>query len=364
MTFCGKQMLFKMSLILFSFLSISAASEKTDLMNKKVIKKKSDIHWSRLATIMRQVDAIDREAWWVVNQNRAPATKSVFGKIQRAAQSEDGQKLTQKQLFNCDRYSSQRKILNAAGFPQKISMFHVCRKDHEQFAEIDWTDKSHLTATFSPGPLTDVLGLNASILGKKIVCEIVTDDQAIVQNFSCKNMIKDRSATEVVELETYDFKKKDNSQLTLKGNVTEQMKIKSKIETHVPLSGKITVLETEVSPPPGYVRKATGDQPKAAAPSLAPVIPPPPPSELTHQNVQGNPPAGEGSVAPLNPDQLVKKVIEEEEQRLRQTPSPLGPHGLNPSQTPSLPEPDYIEDNNAAPQPSQQFPQVPEPSRR
>lgn len=308
--------------------SQARASEKqaSQKIQKQVSKKKTDLHWSRLVTITRQLDAIDREAWWVLTQKRPPLTFSIFGKVQRAVQSEEGQKLTQKTLFSCDKYALTRKILNPLGFPQKISVFHSCRKDQELIAEIDWKQKEKIEFTFLPGPLNDILGLNASILGKKIECEVVVDDQAIVQSFSCKNGIKDRSATEVIELEKYEFKKKDNSQLTLKGQVTEEMRVKRKIETTVPLEGKIVVTETEILPPPGYRRKLPGVKP-----------PTPPPSGSSKPVTEGAAATDSSAsgLAPVNPDQLVKQI---------QPAPPL-------ETAPPLAEPEYIEDTSPPSQP-------------
>ncbi|MEK6772396.1 MAG: hypothetical protein AABY64_00525 [Bdellovibrionota bacterium] len=340
MDFSIKEIIFKLFLFLFSFLLISASTEP------KIIKKKSDAHWSRLMTIMRQLDSIDREVWWVLVAKRPPLTQSLFGKVLRAAQTTEGQKLTQKQLFSCDKYSSQRKILTQLGYPQKISMFSVCRKSQDLFVEIDWPNKNQLNMVFNPEPLSDVLGLSASILGKKIICEVRTDDQAIVQSYSCKNMIKNKDSSETVELDIYEFEKKKENQLTLKGNVTEQLKIKRKIETTVPLSGKIIVTETEIAPPAGYRRKIPGAKPPVNK-APVPIVAPAPPVIPTPPITPGQDPLHSEEAVPLNPDVLVQKVIEE--------------HNLKMQGTPPLAEPEYIEEGAEEPPPLQN---PTEPSRR
>ncbi len=331
--------------------AVSYSEEKSAEKETKVSKKKSDIHWSRLINIMKQMDAIDRESWWVLTGQKTAAPKSVFGKVMRAAQIEEKVKLTQKHLFNCDKYYSQRNVMSLGGFPQKIVMSNACQKLKEQFVEIMWMKSEELNLVFNPEALTDVIGLNASILGRKINCEIKTDEKGIVQNYSCKNMIKNRTNTETIELETYTFDKKKNNQLTLKGNVMEELKVKRKIETTVPLTGKITVVETEILPPPGYRRKVPGQpasaqnkietkptQPQGAVvPNQTPVSP----SAAAPEQIVA-PSGNEQHPPPLNPDVLVQKVIEEYNAK------PIG-------------EPEYIEDSGVPEIPKPIEPQVDRP---
>ncbi len=348
MFFCLKTLTMKMMFLLCYALCASAAPTP---VSKKTPKKKTDVHWSRLVTVTRQLDAIDREAWWVLIEKRPPLTQSIFGKIQRAAQSEEGQKLTQKNLFSCDKYNLTRKILSPTGFPQQISAYHSCRKDQELFAEIQWKQKEKLEFTFLPGPLVDVLGLNASILGRKIVCEVNTDAAGIVQNFSCKNMTKDRNSQELVELDVYEFKKQDSSQLSLKGKVTENLTIKRKIESLVPLAGKIKVTETEILPPPGYKLKSSPGKSSKVSPTAPPAVAAP----------SVNPP--EPTLPLENPDQLVKKIEQQQERGpISNEANPFVPF-TNEGPVP-LAEPEYIEDTTPPASPLPQGQPSNPPSRR
>lgn len=340
-----------MILVLLGLLSaVSYAEEKSTQKETKVSKKKSDVHWSRLINIMKQLDAIDRESWWVLTGQKTAAPRSVFGKVLRAAQSEEKVKLTQKHLFNCDKYYSQRDVMSLVGFPQKIVMSNACQKVKEQFAEIMWMKNEELNLTFNPEALTDIIGLNASILGRKINCDVKTDEKGIVQSYSCKNMIKNRTNTETIELETYTFDKKKNDQLTLKGSIMEELKVKRKIETTVPLTGKIVVTETEILPPPGYRRKIPG-QPASAQNKIEnrPTQPQgtvvPNQTTLPPQAIVPSPmaaPSNEQESAPMNPDVLVQKVIEEYNAK------PIG-------------EPEYIEDSPIPETPQPIEPQVDRP---
>lgn len=298
-------------------------------------KKKSDVHWSRLINIMKQMDSIDRESWWVLTGQRPLPMQSLFGKVMRAAQSEEKIKLTQKHLFSCDKYFVQRNIMTAIGYPQNISMSNACFKSKNLFAEIMWIKQEQLSLTFNPEPLSDVLGLGASILGRKITCEIKTNENGIVEKYSCKNMIKNKSKAETIELETYEFDKLNNNQITLKGSVTEELKVKRKIETVVPLAGKIVVTETEVLPPQGYRHKTPAgavQNKNRPTPIATPELNPNSavaPANQSSAPAPGAAPARVQSTPPMNPDILVQKIIEEHNAKS------------------TLPEPDYIEDTKA-----------------
>jgi len=210
------------------------------------------LHW------FEQMDAIYREALWVIRKERAPQAKSIFGKMQRALLTDMKQKLSNKSLFKCDVYSMKRDVMGLGGIPQNAEVFHKCNSK-ESFLPIgDWTyaKANELTVNFKGGNLSEVLGFATSILSPRIQCKLKSNDNGIIESFNCENLMIDfdPAKNQVLKFTKFEFTKSARSILQIKGEVLENLDPVRKIEVEVPLEGKITVVET-VLQAPEYVAK-------------------------------------------------------------------------------------------------------------
>lgn len=295
------------------------------LSHAKTSKTKAE--WSLLAKVFAQADSIEREVWWVATKEKRPLSQSVFGKIFRAAMRENKQKLSQKNLFDCDRFIIKKeKALPLNGYSERINFFHACQKSQakNEFATLEWQGKSQIKITFYPQYLKDVVGLTTSILAKPFHCEIKLADQGLIEELSCDSLRKDKAAEETLEYEKFLYKKSDQNEVEVVGSVYENIKKKRKVEFTVPLKGDIFVKETELIPPAGYrvpqpkttLRPPTTETDKLVAP---------PPRLRSTPPVQTQPTQGGAA-----PDQIQNGLAP-------------GSHSI-PADTPSLPEPEYIEE--------------------
>lgn len=205
-----------------------------------------------LSRLFEQADAIHREAWWVLANERRPVGKSPFGKVQRALLASQNVKLTNKSMFRCDRYWMKRDVLNASGFPQKIEVFERCSEKiaPKLFAQVLFVSEREVQATFIPENLEEILGLGAAVVNKAIQCSIKGNERAQLTQMNCKDWSQERSKEHMIRLDVYEYQKEGQNLIKLRGKVYENLTDTRKIVADIPLAGKIEVLETELYPPP------------------------------------------------------------------------------------------------------------------
>ncbi|HEY8272431.1 MAG TPA: hypothetical protein VIG33_16180 [Pseudobdellovibrionaceae bacterium] len=245
-----------------------AAAKTADKELQKIL------HW------FEQMDAVFREALWVIRQEKAPQGKSVFGKMQRALLIEMKQKLSNKSLFKCDVYSMTRNVPGVAGFPQDAEVMHQCNKK-ESFIKIgDWSHpkSNELFINFRGGNLEEVLGFATSILSPRMSCKLKSHDNDIIENFSCEGFMIDfnPAKNQVLRFNQFEYQRSAKTMLYLKAEVLENLDPVRKIEVDVPLEGKISVTETVLQAPEYLAKQVPAPTvPKSTpTPTVSPTITP------------------------------------------------------------------------------------------
>lgn len=276
-------------------------------------------------------DSIHREAWWVLSEQRLPMGKTVFGKVQRALLSSQNIKLSNKSMFRCDRYVTQRDVKGLTGYPQSILIFEKCSEKVEakKLALIENPREGVIQVRFFPIALEEVVGTGASFLNKEIACELKGDDKGLLLELDCRDFSQDRSNTQMVRLEKYHYKKDQKNMIQLRGKIFENLSELRSVEANIPLDGKITVTETELYAPeeeapvvdPKKQAVAKDEKIKAAAPgkidptnpAVAPNTLPQaprgrgiPPLQISDEELAQLPELGPEAITPLNlpPPQL------------------------------------------------------------
>jgi hypothetical protein len=354
-------------LFLFSFLFLTAcfhhdAPEKKSSpaeTTKSLVEVKAektptlkDHELLRFERYLEQADAIHREAWWVVAAERKVQGKSVFGKAQRALQNELGVKLGNKSLFRCDRYFVKRDILSPLGLPQEGEIYEKCSQNGATLiADYSLPDKTHGEINFYPQHLDEVMGIQTSILNRKVHCVLGGDEEGKLDSLHCENMAQDRSSTQSIQFSVYDYRKTGKNLLSLKGQVYESLAPMRKIEAQVPMEGKIRVVETQVEAPEGYVKPGPSPVAKPSPATSAqqrghrPV--PPPPADATTEPVPSAPnssavefsdqPAAGGARTPPaagDPDMMIYQ--QQQQMQMQQDPAAPGEDTMPPPSEPIL----------------------------
>jgi hypothetical protein len=229
-----------------------------------------DKELEKITRWFEQMDAVSREALWVVKKERPPLGKSIFGKMQRALLVETKQRLSNKSLFSCDVYSMSRTVTSVTGVPQTAESFHRCNS-REGFAKFgDWKHlkANELEVNFQASNLSEVLGVATGIFNPKIHCQLKSNDAGIIQTFSCENLMMDYNPAknQVLKFKRFEFSKVGQQVLHLNADVLENLEAMRKIEADVPIDGAILVTETVLKAP--YVAPKTEPVP-------SPTIPPP-----------------------------------------------------------------------------------------
>lgn len=288
-----------------------------------------------LIRFFEQADAIHRESWWVLSEERRSSGRSPFGKVQRALQSSQKIKLSNKSLFRCDRYLLKKDILGPKGFPLRVDVYEKCsEKSGAKLIAKVFSEKSRfVSVSFFPENLEEVLGLGPSVINKTIVCEFWGNESGQLEQLSCKDWAQDRSKEQMIRLDTYLYQRSEKNMIKLRGKVYENLTDTRSIVADVPLNGKIQVIETELYPPPD-------EKPKLKpAPKPIPSIQPLSPqvhevggdAEQSQGEIQ-HAESGEVTPLPLPRDQITDPDVLMQQQRIQEnqggtlgtSPQPVG----------------------------------------
>lgn len=264
--------------------------------------------WSRWAKVLAQAQSIEREAWWVLTDQRSKSKPGSFSRLLRALEKKN-KSIKKNKVLSCEQFEVRGETLDPVKGIMKGKLFEACRKPAVLILDFESTRPNALQLTIYPEFQVDVYGLGASLFNKKIECVLGWNEKAILSNLKCKSYKRNRNDKEIVELETFEYQKDSKNLLTLKGQITEGFVALRKIETQVPLSGAITVNETELDrpTPPGLIEVSV---PKPAPMPMPVPVPKPVAPEVTELPQENQrkaidpalkeftPPVAEGIVSP------------------------------------------------------------------
>lgn len=320
---------------------VAAPSNLKTTTPTPVASPKKDRTLEIFAKTFEQADAIHREAWWVLANERRPNGKSPFGKVQRAILSSEDAKLPNKSAFRCDRYILKRDILAAGGYPQRLEVFEKCeeRLPAKKIAQVQVASLTDFEVVFYPENLEEILGLGPAILNRSIRCTLKSNVQEQLERLQCTDWAQNRTQEQMIRLDEYEYVRSGKNLIKLRGKVFENLSDTRKIEADVPLEGKILVTETELYPPeatPTPRPSVTPTPKKAVVPPTAPETEPAhdgtagaPAEELTPLMGEDGmilPPPPRGPPA-VDPDVLMMQEQQNQQQEMHDMePPPEGAH--------------------------------------
>lgn len=299
-----------------------------------------------------QADQVHRELLWILMKDRPPLTKTLFGKVARALEQDLGMKLKLKGFFKCDQYAVQKQVFGIDGTTMKFKLFEVCGgMGGSPFAELDWakaeSNKSgQISFFFESEKLMEVIGLGASILNKRMPCQMEWDEHHILKKLKCENMYHDRTGGEVFHIKKLLYQKDKNDLLEASGEVLKNLISQRKFSVSVPLSGKIKFSEVELQPTEEDLAREKEERQKAIeeaknkAKDVKKVGTPEMPQHSPNLRDFVN------SAAPRN--ETVRPLSLEEGSNQPQLPSPLHgevPQGTGAPLQPLLQDPSAVQEN-------------------
>lgn len=217
-----------------------------------------------LARAFLQADQIHREVLWVLMKDRPPLTKTIFGKLGRALQSDLGEKLKFKSSFKCDQYAVQKQAQGLGPYPVKMKFFEICGGlSGSPYAELEVLQKDRMNFFFESEKMGDVLGLGSSILNKRMTCSLELNANQTVQVIKCENLYHDRQDGEVFHLKKYLYQKDKDDLIEVSGEVLKNLVAQRKLQIKVPLTGKIHFSEKELQPTEEDLAREQAERQKA-----------------------------------------------------------------------------------------------------
>jgi hypothetical protein len=285
---------------------VSSAAGPAILPSVPTPKKNQERELQKIAKWFEQMDAVLREALWVVRRDRPPLGKSIFGKMQRALQIEMKEKLSNKSLFKCDTYSMTRSVGGLDGIPQTAEVMHRCGSK-QSFEKIgDWThaDRDSLGMNFRGGNLEDVLGMTTGILSPKISCNLNSNEAGTVESFKCDGLMIDFDSKkgQVLKFDRFEYIRGAKKVLHLRAEVLENLLPIRKIEADVPMEGVIKVTETVLQAP----MMESKEVPAIPAPPVPGATPAPPGLTNSKEGINAQSPQQHDQNQPILPPGAVE----------------------------------------------------------
>lgn len=208
---------------------------------------------------LEQADAVHREIWRILAQSQLPVGKTPFGKVNRAFLANEGVKLSNKSQFSCDNYSVKKNKRSQSGYPQDGEVYEVCNRKEGAKRIAGFAAKSdrELELTFYPENLRDVLGLGPTVVGKSVHCQLKASDSFQLESITCSGWNQDKSSSEMLGFERYEYRKNGENVIFLKGKVYKDLTDVRSIEVSVPQKGNIKIKEIELYAPEPEVKVTT-----------------------------------------------------------------------------------------------------------
>lgn len=213
--------------------------------------------WIVWAKVLGQAQAVEREAWWVLTDQKTRGVTGTFSRLQRAIEKQISG-LKKNKVLRCEQFEMRKDILDPVRLYMKGQLFESCVRPAHLILDFEFVQPRALKLMINPEFQADVYGLGSAILNKNITCELTWTEKEVLHTLQCKGYKRNRSEKEIVELDRFEYTADAEQLLILSGKVTENLLPSRKIDAKVPLSGKITVTEIEIEKPkpPGYTESA------------------------------------------------------------------------------------------------------------
>lgn len=189
---------------------------------------------------LEQAEDIEREAWWVLTDQRWEGISSPF-RILRAGLNKQNPGTKTKLRF---KFCQKLKVHGPENETWRVES--ECQKTPQEVGRLKKLAPNRWQVEWRPGVLPDHFGLGTSILFMKQSCEIEVGANGRLQKMSCPGYARNRTAEEIIELKVFEFSLQNKSMLKLKGEVKKSLQVVSTIETQVPLAGDIVVKEKQI----------------------------------------------------------------------------------------------------------------------
>lgn len=249
-----------LSIIIFLILTTSAAMAQV-----KPVSKPRDKSESEMISGLQQAAQILEQIWNVMDpKKKLLPQKNPFLLISRAVEKQSGDSKKIKKIFPCEKITTSTSEEVGNPLEKTRSFYFSCQKNRIFFARLIHRQEHRIDFELDPQALEDILGLQTSILGKKMSCELSFDKKS-VSMMTCNSLQMDLREGMRALFEKFEYQKTAALQVQADVLLLEQIKPIKKIQIRVPDVGTVKVVETWLSPPPGYVEKGTQKKVEAAA---------------------------------------------------------------------------------------------------
>lgn len=188
---------------------------------------------------LEQAEEIEREAWWVLTNQRLEGRSSPFRVFRFVQLKRSGKTKSLPSLQFCQKLEIQEIE------PQVWQLQARCQKSPQDVGTLRKQGPLQYRLQWVSSPFSSHFGLGASIFYAKQTCDFELTSEGRLKKMSCPGYARNRTSDEVVELKIFEFLTEGSSVLKLQGDVKKDLHVIATIQTEVPWAGDIVVKEKQ-----------------------------------------------------------------------------------------------------------------------
>lgn len=188
--------------------------------------------------------SLERESLRLISHNPSLDPTTLFSVLSYAFEVASGTKKTPPRNIDCGRFQIEKSE------QKMLKVFKICEKPFKLVATLQpRLEETAFEVTFKIKEWASVVGLSVTLTNSDIVCQLQIKDKKL-NALSCEHWAyflsaSDASATEI-HLKTMSFHRDQSPQLKLSGGFFRDLVERKKIDIHVPIEGKIKLIEKEI----------------------------------------------------------------------------------------------------------------------
>lgn len=238
-----------MILFLYFGLACSGVLAVTQAPPKKIDTSLEPL--KKVSLALQATESIFKEIMRILRQENKSEFSLPFAKMNHAMNKEFSLKKAKQSsgFLGCQKNKIIRNVQNKTGYPQSLTFIEACTAKADPYANLKIHSAQNISIELFPENLSGILGVQSSIFGKKISCELKLKLSGLISKLDCSNWTMDLGKGEYLDLKEIHYDESAALIVKVKGHVMSHVdKIKT-IEMTIPLEGKITVKEVQVKDP-------------------------------------------------------------------------------------------------------------------
>lgn len=249
-------------------LGLNQATSDQSISNQDLMKTEKGAEQTQSQTLNKEqreaiyfAASLEKEALRILTKNQNRDDLSLFSVLSYAVEAHSGIKKMAPSRLDCTRFELKADPTNK----KEILVSKICEKPPKAVVQIrQGLDSSQMTIQFYIKEWASVVGLSVSVTGADVVCDLQMKNKKL-STLDClhwsKNLLSSDTSAEEIRLKKFSFHREALNQLDIEGGFYKDLVEHKKVSLHVPLEGKIKLIEKEIEVIDEFADKKYEQQP-------------------------------------------------------------------------------------------------------